>query len=188
MKYFYKYIVVCLIVFVLTSCSGLKPVYNNADLKKISKEIIILPAEGRYGTILRNELVKIFNSENDSDNKNAYIMKSSVNVSHTTVQAFNTEGTASRYRAIINVKYAVYDRNKCKILSGNNQTVTHYNSKGGGYDYGNIHSERESVKKNIEYNIRQIYPLIYNSINDNLRYKKKNLPFLKNSKDCIATL
>ena len=115
-------------------------------------------------------------------------MKSSINVSHTTVQAFNTEGTASRYRAIINVKYAVYDGSKCKILSGNNQTVTHYNSKGGGYDYGNIHSERESVKKNIEYNVRQIYPLIYNSINDNLRYKKKNLPFLKNPKDCIATL
>ena len=55
----------------------------------------------------------------------------------------------------------------CFIFSEGLDTNATYNSKSDGYDFGNEASKRAAIKRNIEYNVKQIYPKIYNGIKYN---------------------
>jgi len=188
-KHFPKSILLFFCTIYIMSCSGLSPIYKYEDDKKIREVIsnmIVLPVEGRYGTVLSNELRETFGSKNNSGAVSVYKLKSSVSVGSSSAQAYNDDGTASRFRLSVSVAYQLYDEKNCHVFSGSNSTKASFNSKSGGYDYGNIASERFAVIRNIEYNVINYYPQIYNAIKN----KKASLPFvppflsIKNFKGC----
>ena len=172
--YFFKFFFFIFFLF-LYSCSNLIPLYvENEESQKIINDINILPIEGRNGVFLKNELEKTFGTK-DKNNNDHYTLEANINVGTTAVESFNIDGTASRFGAMVSIEYKLFDGNGCSIINKSLDTNATYNSKSSGYDFGNKASERAAIKRNIEYNVKQMYPKIYNAI----KYKKiiiKNFP------------
>ena len=182
----YKIIFYC---FFIVSCSNFEPIYNyeiDSNIREGITDMYVLPVEGRYGTVLRNELIEAYGSNTTNKNTHKYTLQSTVSSGTSGAQAYESDGTASRLVSNVSVTYAVYDSNKCLIFSGSNSTKASFNSKSGGFDYGNIASEKQAITSNIEYNVKDFYPFVYNAIKN----KKSNLPFIppfltiKNFKGC----
>ncbi len=173
MKIFIKLLLIVFCKISLVSCLGLSPLYNNndANLQKEVMNINVLPVGGRHGVLLKNELIK--NLGSNIANNYQYILKTELTISSVQAQAFNSDGTASRFKTSINVNYDLYDNNNCIILSQNNSTDASYNSKSSGYDFGNISSKSAAISRNIEYNVKLFYPQIYNAIKNKHVAQKK---------------
>ena len=113
--YFSKFFFFVFFIF-LYSCSNLIPLYvENEESQKIINNISILPIEGRYGVFLRNELEKTFGTGNKNDGDH-YTLEAEINVGTTRVESFNIDGTASRFGAMVNVEYKLFDGNDCSII------------------------------------------------------------------------
>ena len=163
MNNFFKNINFLCFVLILNSCTNVSPLYKS-DKNKELNNIKVLYVGGRYGVYLKNELDETYGSGFVDPNKKIYYLETSVDTGEDSVQAYNDDGTASRFISVVTVSYKVLDNSKCVIYSGSNATKASYNSKSSGYDYGNIASKNAAVEKNIEYNVKQFYPHIYNAI------------------------
>ena len=162
--YFFKFFFFIFFLF-LYSCSNLVPLYvENEESQNIISNINILPIEGRYGVFLKNRLEETFGITEDGDERNYYKLEATINVGTTVVESFNVDGTASRFGAMVNVEYRLFNDIGRSIISDSLDTNATYNSKSSGYDFGNKASERAAIKRNIGYNVKQIYPKIYNAI------------------------
>ena len=162
--FFYKYILL-FILFVTSSCSDLVPLYVQDD--EAQEKILnmkILPIEGRYGVFLKNELEETFGVKDYNSTKEYLILDTKIEIGTYSVESFNPDGTGSRFKAGVNINYQLYDFDGCLIFSDTISTNASYNSKSGGYDFGNKASERAAIKRNIEYNIKNVYPRIYYEI------------------------
>ena len=141
------------------------PLYvENEESQNIISNINILPIEGRYGVFLKNRLEETFGITEDGDERDYYKLEAIINVGTTVVESFNVDGTASRFGAMVNVEYRLFNNIGCSIISDSLDTNATYNSKSSGYDFGNKASERAAIKRNIGYNVKQIYPKIYKSV------------------------
>ena len=89
-------------------------------------------------------------------------------------ESYNADGTASRSGISVEITYSLYDNKDCEIISYKSKTRASYNSKSGGYDFGNIASKNAAIERNIEYNVKQFYPRVYKAI----KYKDDELPFI----------
>ena len=168
----------CFIAVFFLSCSELTPLYlqDEETQQKISN-INIHPIAGRYGVYLKNELVETFGANLNKEGENNYVLKADISLSTGSVESFNSDGTASRSGAYVSISYTLYDERGCSIFSKGTSTEATYNSKSGGYNFGNIASQRAALKRNIEFNVKQIYPQIYNAIKNKSEQKKPVAPF-----------
>tara|TARA_Y100000590_G_C15645076_1_gene986522 strand:+ start:428 stop:988 length:561 start_codon:yes stop_codon:yes gene_type:complete len=174
----YRNLLKCFVAVFIFSCSDLTPLYlqDESAQKKISN-IDILPISGRYGVYLKNELVETFGTNLNKEDSQKYLLKAEITTSTGEVESFNSDGTASRSGAYISIQYTVYDEKSCGIFSKEISTESTYNSKSGGYNFGNIASERAALKRNIEFNVKQIYPQIYNAIKNKPEKAIPSAPF-----------
>ena len=168
----------CFIAVFVLSCSGLTPLYlqDESTQQQISN-IDILPISGRYGVYLKNELVETFGTNLNKEGEESYLLKADISLSTGGVESFSSDGTASRSGAFISIGYTLYDERGCGIFSNVISTESTYNSKSGGYNFGNIASERAALKRNIEFNVKQIYPQIYNAIKHKPEPQLPSAPF-----------
>ena len=172
----------------MTSCADLKPLYKNDNISNIpGGNVKILPVEGRYGVYLKNELDSSYSTTIFGNEDKVFFIESTLGIGESSVQAYNDDGTASRFVINITVSYRVYDEDGCNILTDTNSTNASYNSKSGGYDYGNIASQKAAIEKNIEYNEKQFYPHIYNAITNSKIEKVFVAPYISidNFKGCV---
>tara|TARA_B100000029_G_scaffold489595_1_gene547492 strand:+ start:2314 stop:2874 length:561 start_codon:yes stop_codon:yes gene_type:complete len=157
-----------LFIFILfSSCSNLEPLYVQKD--KAQKKIFnmrILPIEGRYGVFLKNELEETF-GRSDDNQRESLVLKTKLEVGTTSVESFNIDGTGSRFNASVIIEYILYEPDGCAVFSESVSTTASFNSKSDGYDFGNKASERMAIKRNIEYNVKKVYPRIYHEIKSN---------------------
>lgn len=176
MRYLLKNIIFKILVLSAISCSSLEPVYNISDneTREILAEINVLPIEGRYGPILRNKLEQTFGGKKNNKKGAVYNLQGGVSVGASGAQSFNKDGTASRLEANISIDYVITDKKNCHIYSGSHLTTASFNAKTSGYDYGNIAARRAVFEKNIEYNVNNFYPQIYNAIKN----KRPGYPFV----------
>ncbi|PPR44892.1 MAG: hypothetical protein CFH21_00140 [Alphaproteobacteria bacterium MarineAlpha5_Bin11] len=157
------------------SCANIQPLYKeSADVKEKINNIYIMPIDGRYGVKLKNELEEAFGGRQTNEGITRYTLKASVGLGSRSVQVYNVDGTANRFKSTVTIEYTLYDNEGCVILSKENKTDASYNSKSGGYDYGNIASEIAAVNRNIEYNVKHFYPQVFNAI----KTGSKKIPFV----------
>ena len=168
----------CFVAVFVLSCSNLAPLYfQDEGAQQQISNIDILPISGRYGVYLKNELVETFGTNLNQEGEENYLLKADITTSVGGVESFNSDGTASRMGAFISVGYALYDERGCGIFSKGISTESTYNSKSGGYNFGNIASQRAALKRNIEFNVKQIYPQIYNAIKNKPEKRMPSAPF-----------
>ena len=174
----YRNLLKCFIAIFVLSCENLTPLYTQDESaqQKIGN-IDIHPIPGRYGVYLKNELVETFGINLNENNESNYLLKADMFLSTGGVESFNSDGTASRSGAYVSIAYALFDERGCSIFSKESSTEATYNSKSGGYNFGNIASERAALKRNIEFNVKQIYPQIYNAIKNRPGKKIPTAPF-----------
>ena len=168
----------CFVAVFVLSCSNLAPLYfQDEGAQQQISNIDILPISGRYGVYLKNELVETFGINLNENNESNYILKADMSLSTGGVESFNSDGTASRSAAYVSIVYTLFDERGCSMFSKESSTEATYNSKSGGYNFGNIASQRAALKRNIEFNVKQIYPQIYNAIKNKPEKRMPSAPF-----------
>ena len=156
-----------LIVFsaTLISCNGLTPLYStNNDIEKNLQNIKIEPVSGRFGVYLKNELTETFRVNKSYAEGPIYKLQAGISIGDVKFESYNADGTASRAGISVDISYRLYDDKDCEIINYNSKTRASYNSKSGGYDFGNIASKNSAIERNIEYNVKQFYPSFHHLI------------------------
>tara|TARA_Y100001970_G_C13870402_1_gene668726 strand:- start:93 stop:665 length:573 start_codon:yes stop_codon:yes gene_type:complete len=173
----FKKLVVFISLTLFVNCAGLQPLYNteqDVEVAEILANVDVKPIGGRYGVVLRNELKKVFGTKDRESQEILYTLQADISIGSTKFTFYNADGTSSSPGVKIYLNYELYDELDCLIFSVKNTTKANYNTQSGGYDYGNKASEKSAIIKNIEYNVKLTYPLIYKAI----KFKQKRLPFI----------
>ena len=171
----YRLITFIFAILLLASCSSLKPLYSEGnEINQIIANMKIFPIEGRYGVFLKNELTETFGTKVGSSEEDSYSLVSEITTSTGGVESFSSDGTASRSGASVSVSYSIVDERGCSIFGKTISTDSTYNTKSGGYDFGNIASQRSAIERNIEYNVKHAFPHIYSAIGN----KPEPVPFI----------